>query len=199
MTVLSIVCNPSGGSFTHALADAAAEGIGRTGHQARTFDLYREEFDPVLRREEIESRFSFDPTVQRYWEAVEGAEGFVFTYPDWWGMPPALLKGWLDRVLRPGVAYDYGGEEFGEKTPLPLLTGKRGLVITTSDEMSHEQDAAVRTVWKGIFEFCGIGEWELLAFTGVRGSGFRTRSDWIAETARTAERLFGGSSPDESG
>ena len=68
--------------------------------------------EAVLGRDEYFRRFSFDPLVQKYTEEIEAAERIVVIHPDWWGHLPAMAKGWVDRVLRPGVAYEYSGNEF---------------------------------------------------------------------------------------
>ena len=133
MNVMIVLCHPRKESFNHATAERVRRTLLASGYDAGWHDLYRDEFDPVLREEELRSRFSFDENVQRYWQELERSEGLVIVHPDWWGQPPALLKGWVDRVFRPGIAYEHEGEEFADKQRRGLLAGKKGLVLCTTD------------------------------------------------------------------
>jgi len=75
----------------------------------------------------------------------------VIVHPTWWGQPPAILKGWIDRVIRPGVAYRFREGDAGEGIPDGLPAAKAALVFTTSDtpperEMAVIGEAAGRAV-----------------------------------------------------
>jgi putative NADPH-quinone reductase len=107
--VLVVHAHPDPGSFNGALYRAAVDALESAGHEVDALDLYAEEFDPVMSRAEREA-YETDspicsPEVARHVELVRRAEGLVFVYPTWWGGLPAILKGWLDRVLVPGVAF----------------------------------------------------------------------------------------------
>jgi NAD(P)H dehydrogenase (quinone) len=81
----------------------------------------------------------------------------VIFHPDWWGQPPAVLKGWIDRVFRQGVAYDYDGEDFAQRTWSPLLKGKKGLVFCTSEARENELPRTLETLWtESILGRCGM-------------------------------------------
>lgn len=110
MNTLVIHCHPNPESFNAALYRAACEALSAAGHALRTIDLYAEGFDPVLSREE---RAVYDSAPQRivarvqpHVDALRWAEHLVFVYPSWMYGPPALLKGWLERVWLPGVAFE---------------------------------------------------------------------------------------------
>src|SRR5208337_1188435 len=124
MKILELLCNPRPASFNRALADRARESLAAAGHEVLFHDLYAENFDPVLDSAELARGFSLDPLVQSHCRQLAEADGLLIVHPDWWGQPPALLKGWIDRVLRQGIAYDLDGAEFSEKAWTPLLAGK---------------------------------------------------------------------------
>ncbi len=115
MRTTVILCHPVKGSFNHAISDEVVRSLKQQKHIVHYHDLYDEGFQPVLSADELQRRFSFDEQVQLYTSRVIESDGLVFIHPDWWGGPPALLKGWIDRVFRPGVAYDF---------ELGLLTGR---------------------------------------------------------------------------
>ena len=123
-----VVAHPDPGSFTHAIAAAALASLERSGHDVTVLDLYEEEFRPAM---SLDERLAYhgdrpilDPTVERHADIVREAEALVFVYPTWWSTMPAILKGWLERVLVPGVGF-----VFDEKQRVrPGLTHVRRIV-----------------------------------------------------------------------
>ncbi|MGH6944280.1 MAG: NAD(P)H-dependent oxidoreductase [Geminicoccaceae bacterium] len=108
MRVLLIFCHPVETSYNAALHRAARTALERAGHEVDDLDLYAERFDPVLSREE---RLCYhDLAVNRrpvepYVERLLGAEALVLCFPVWSYGPPAMLKGFFDRVFVPGVSF----------------------------------------------------------------------------------------------
>lgn len=109
MQILVVFCHPAGESFVRTiLADLTAR-LEADGHAVRVLDLYAERFAPALgaeawqahRQDRAFEAADLDPHIA----ALREAEGMVFVYPNWWFGLPAMLKGWLDRVWRPGVAF----------------------------------------------------------------------------------------------
>jgi NAD(P)H dehydrogenase (quinone) len=131
MHVLLIYCHPLSGSFSAAVRDAAIEGLSSSGHEVELRDLYAEGFDPVLSARQREGYYVEAENIRGIEDHVASlrrAECLVLIYPTWWFGMPAMLKGWLDRIWAPGVAFDFGGP----KVLKPLLTKlKRIAVITT--------------------------------------------------------------------
>jgi NAD(P)H dehydrogenase (quinone) len=183
VTYLLILSHPDTTSFNHAIADRIAATLSDEGHHVYLHDLYVEHFQPVLENEEIRRRFSFDDLFSRYVRELREAAGIIFVYPDWWGMPPAIMKGWIDRILRPGVAFDHDGPEFMPKEKRPLLSGKKALVVSTTDETNPLSQDAMYAVWRErIFAYVGIDTMTFKTFYGVRTSTARCRRTWLQET-----------------
>ncbi len=108
MRVLLVYCHPNPESFTAAVRVAAERGLAAGGHELRVADLYGENFDPVLRREERAAYHTAgenERPVAAEIERIKWAEALVFVYPTWWYAQPAMLKGWLDRVWIPHVTF----------------------------------------------------------------------------------------------
>ena len=110
MKVLVVHAHPSTTSFSRAIADTAESALRTGGHDVTVLHLDDEGFRPAMSREE---RLAYetpepilDPQVARHAELVRAAEVLVFVYPTWWAAPPAIMKGWLERVFVPGVAFD---------------------------------------------------------------------------------------------
>ncbi|HYF20726.1 MAG TPA: NAD(P)H-dependent oxidoreductase [Ramlibacter sp.] len=130
MKVLVVYAHPNPESFVSALHRAVLAGLSRAGHVADDLDLYAEGFDPVM---PLQQRQSFykpgdnGSSVQAYVDRLRAAEGVVFVYPTWWQGGPAILKGFLDRTLLPGVAF---AMQQGKMVPR-LLNVRRIDAVTT--------------------------------------------------------------------
>ncbi len=121
MIVSLVLAPPSPGSFNHAIAKAARDALQQKGHRLAFHDLHTEGFDPVLPTEEIPRGAALVTAIERHCEEIASGDGIVIVHLNWWGMPPAILKGWADRVLRPGVAYEFLDGDSGEGVPHGLL------------------------------------------------------------------------------
>ena len=109
MRVVVIVCHPSERSFTKATGAAAIRGLERAGHVVTTLDLYAMGFQPAMTAEERHAYHGAEPIldslVAQSADALKDAEALVFVYPTWWSGLPAMLKGWLEKTMVPGVAF----------------------------------------------------------------------------------------------
>jgi NAD(P)H dehydrogenase (quinone) len=190
MIILELLCNPRSASLNHSLASRGRELLLAAGHRVLFHDLYEEGFDPVLDGAELARGTSLDPLVQTYTRELEEAEALLIFHPDWWGGAPALLKGWLDRVLRQGSAYELEGEDFSEKEWKPLLAGKRALVYVTSDSAGGASSPVLEAFWSRLsLGSCGI-EAECVVLGNMRKAGHLERSSWIAGLeARLSEKF----------
>jgi NAD(P)H dehydrogenase (quinone) len=102
-----VLCHPNEESFNAAVAAKYCEVVEASGQSAVVRDLYKIDFDPVLKRHEIPGRgdFHISPDVEAEWAVLGHASALVLVYPIWFGTPPAMLKGYVDRVL--GSGFDH--------------------------------------------------------------------------------------------
>ena len=115
-------------------------------------------------------------------------------HPNWWGMPPAILKGWVDRVLRPGVAYRF---DEGGGAPVGMLRARDAVVLNTSDTPPRREQEVFRdpleTLWKNcIFGFCGVRRFRRRMFGVVCVSTPEQREAWLEEARELVGEVFGG-------
>lgn len=137
MRVLYVYCHPLPESFHAAVRDEALAALAEAGHAVDLLDLYAEGFDPVLDAEgrrhyhdTARNRGGLEPYVRR----LQAAEALVLQFPTWCFGPPALLKGFFDRLLMPGVAFDLSDPQ----NVRPSLTGIRRIVgIVTFGRPRH--------------------------------------------------------------
>ena len=109
MRVVVVVAHPDPDSFNHAIASTATASLTRAGHAVTVLDLYAEEFRAAMSHDEQLAYHSdrplLDPMAERHAGIIKRAEAMVFVYPTWWSTAPAILKGWLERVMVPGVGF----------------------------------------------------------------------------------------------
>lgn len=182
MNILIVVCNPHENSFNHAIAEKVRAVYEREGNNVYYHDLYKEKFNPLLYQDEIDSRTTegIDNTIQDACRELLDSDLIVMIHPNWWGMPPAMMKGWIDRVFRRGVAYRF--DPFGRS--VGLLEGKKGIVFNTSNtpeevEMRLYGDPLGNLWEKCIFEMCGIKDVKRRNFFGVVRSSEDEREAWL--------------------
>ena len=157
MHVLVLYAHPEPKSFNGALKEASLEAIAAAGHTAEISDLYAEGFDPVAGRHDFSTvadpdffhyqneqalaarENGFSEELKREQARVDRADAFILHFPLWWGGPPAILKGWFDRVMAFGFAY-----RDGTRFDTGLYKGKRGLMcVTTGGTTERFSEAGV--------------------------------------------------------
>jgi putative NADPH-quinone reductase len=195
MPISLILAHPDPASLNHALAQAARAALELNGHTVWFHDLYAEGFDPVLPAAEAARGATLPPAVARHCDEIAAAEGLVIVHPNWWGQPPAILKGWVDRVLRVDVAYRFEEGDSGEGLPIGLLRARAALVLNTSNTPAPREAAAfgdpLERLWRDcILGLCGVGRFERHMFRVVVTSTPAERAAWLAETQEAARRLF---------
>ena len=187
MNALVILAQPKKPSFNSAIAEKIVNALELQGYSTvRLIDLYQDSYNPVMPQEELPRKFSFDETTLRYQESVRDAGRIVFVYPDWWGGPPAIMKGFLDRVFRPGIAYGFREADFRDGEAPGLFEGKRFDIFITTDAVAPLESGVEKwppaLVWKeNVLAFCGVKEAEVHVFWNLRHSTYARRKTWLDE------------------
>jgi putative NADPH-quinone reductase len=195
MKISIILAHPNPGSFNHAIARTATEVARTAGHAVTLHDLYREQFPPLLSAAELQEDAKLEPVVAQRCREIADADGIIVVHPNWWGMPPAILKGWMDRVLRPDVAYRFLEGDQGEGVPVGLLKARAAIVFNTAntpDEREHKVFGdPLETLWKRcIFDLCGVKNVHRRTFAVVVTSTPQQRAKWLAEVREIVTRQF---------
>ena len=157
---LITLAHPNRQSLNGAIADTIAEVVKADGGDVRINDLYAKGFDCCLDMKDFESwgKGELLEDVKAEQADVDWADVLAFVYPIWWNERPAKLKGWCDRVLTKGWAWD-----FNEQGLVQKLTGKRGFVSATYgspealyDHLGTDIEKLRQPMEKGTLNFCGI-------------------------------------------
>jgi len=133
MKVLVVHAHPNPDSFSHAIIDRVVSALANREHSVSVIDLYGLDYSPALTRAELAayptSTPAIDPLVIEHTRLIQECSTIVFVYPTWWSSMPAILKGWIDRTMLPGVAFSVDPQTLKLQ---PRLTNVRRLIgITT--------------------------------------------------------------------
>jgi NAD(P)H dehydrogenase (quinone) len=197
MKISVILAHPDKNSFNYAIAEAAVKALREDGHEVAYHDLYREKFPPVIPTEEIPRRAKLPKIIAKHCEEIAEAQGIIVVHPNWWGQPPAILKGWIDRILRPGVAYTFAEGDNGEGDLIGLLKADTLLIFNTGNTRP-EREAGVygdplELLWKNnIIVSCGVKNYYRKWFGVIITSTPEQRQAWLEEVKAITRKHFPG-------
>ena len=182
MRITVVHAHPSPASLNRALFDTVCSALSQ--HDVHRIDLYGDGFDPAMSADEHRAYMTehpiSDPLVRRYADAVLDSDALVFVYPTWWAGLPAMLKGWMERVLVRGVAFDFdeqnrlrprlqhikrlaGVTTYGSNRLAVALTADGGR-RTLGRTMRMSTGVSTRTTWLGLYGVDTATEPERAAF-----------------------------------
>lgn len=197
MKATVIVAHPYNKSFNHAIFRTVCSKLERLNAGVFSHDLYEERFNPLLTVDELETGASKDPLVQQYVQELVESDFLFFIHPNWWGQPPAILKGYLDRVIRQPEAFEFPPDDSGGGIPIGKLKGKYGIVFNTSNTEAKREEKCfgdpLEMLWKQcIFSFCGIDKYYRKNFSIIVDSDLRQREQWLREVEEVVEKVKKG-------
>lgn len=179
-----------GGHFGHALAAAYAAAATAAGHEVRSIEIARLDF-PVLRSAEEWNTGPVPPGLQAAQADIAWADHLVLIFPLWLGTMPALVKAFLEQVLRPGFAFHYRGRSLPQKA----LTGKSGRLVVTMGMPGfwyrwffHAH--GVRGLARNVLKFCGVTPVRETLVGMVDAPGGASRQRGLAQMARCGREGF---------
>ncbi|MEG1040476.1 MAG: NAD(P)H-dependent oxidoreductase [Pseudomonas sp.] len=183
--VLVILGHPSSQSFCAALASTYVATARTRGHDVQVLELGALNFDPILRNG-YQPEQALEPDLLHAQGLIQWAEHLVFVFPIWWGGIPALLKGFLDRVLLPGFAFKYRSH-----SPFPeqLLKGRSADLLVCMDTPPWYyrwvyRMPGLQQMRRTTLGFCGIRPQKTLTFGPIISSSAAQRDTWLRQ-ART--------------
>ena len=195
MRILMVYSHPVAESFGSTMRDAALAGLREGGHEIRLTDLYAEDFDPRLSRQErldYEDQQRNTLNVAAHVEMLQWAEGLVLVFPTWWYGLPAMLHGWFDRVWVPGVAFKMRD---GGKVIEPNLRNIRLVIGITSCGsprwwMKLVGEPQKRIVMRGLRAlFHGSCRKKWLVIYKMDSASQKDREKYLAKIAREMRRV----------
>lgn len=178
MKVVIVWAHPEAHSFNRSLVDLAQRSLSEAGHLVRTTDLYGEGFEAVASQADFRKRQrpdrlvyddeqfaasqggGFDCQIEKALEDLEWCDLLILQFPLWWFSVPAIMKGWIDRVMAKGIAY--GGGRWYDRGG---FTGRRALLSLTTaaypemyspNGINGAMDVILWPLQHGVLRFCGF-------------------------------------------
>ncbi len=186
MNIAIIQGHPDGSAphLCHALADAYVKGARASGHEVRIVDLGKMEF-PLLRTKDAFEQGAVPSELRGAQEAIAWADHLLLVYPLWLGEMPAIVKGFLEQTLRPGFAFEVGGNGW-----TPKLRGKTARVVVTMGMPAaayrwYFGAHSLRSLRRNILSFVGVKPVRSSLFGLVEGVERETQGS-LARQAREA-------------
>ena len=196
MNILIVFNHPYEGSYCNSLLNAVQNGLKLASHSIDLIHLDKEQFNPVMSAEDLKAfrdKKPVDAQVIRYQERLQNADHLVFIFPIWWELMPALMKGFIDKVIFPGLAYDYANNSNTRMKPL-LKKIKGVTVITTMNTPGFIYrwffgNAIQRALIRGTFWKLGYKNRKWISYNRVKMVDQSKREAWLQKLERQFSKL----------
>lgn len=196
MNVVIIFNHPYEGSFCNAILESVTIGLKKANHEIDLIHLDKEQFNPVMTANDLKGfreKKAIDPKVLEYKDRIERADHLIFIFPIWWELMPAMTKGFVDKVIFPGIAYDY--TNVGNTRMKPLWTKLKGVtMITTMNTPKFLYwgifgNAIKKAMMLGTFWKIGYKNRKWITFNQVKQVSKEKREMWLAKIEDRFENM----------
>lgn len=187
MRTVIVFNHPYEGSFCNAILNAVTKGLQKNGHEVDVINLDKDQFDPRMTSADLKAfvaHSAVDPQVISYQARIKTADHLIFIFPIWWDIMPATTKGFIDRVLSPGLAYDHHPRGFGL---VPLLHHLKSVtVITTMNKPGIVYSLLMgnlikKVMIKSVFKTMGYRNVAWISYTSVKRVKHEKRLKWLVQ------------------
>lgn len=185
MNIVIVYNYPYKGSFCHALLESTIKGAKLAGHTVDIIDLDSDKFNPVMSGQDLlafRNHEASDPQAIDYINRIKKADHLVLIFPIWWELMPAMMKGFIDKVIFPGSTYNYTKSGYGMISTLTKL--KSTTIITTMNTPKIIYrfifgNALQKALIKGTLKKSGLKNVKWHSFNMVKASSDTTRKKWL--------------------
>ncbi|MCC6287379.1 MAG: NAD(P)H-dependent oxidoreductase [Chitinophagaceae bacterium] len=187
MRTAIIFNHPYEQSYCNAILQAVTNGLQKANHEIDLIHLDKDGFNPVMTAADLKAfkdKKPVDPKVIEYKERLNKADHLLFIFPVWWELMPALTKGFIDKVIFPGVAYDYAPKGYGM---IPLFKNIKSVtVITTMNTAGIVYrlifgNAIKKAIMTGTFWKMGYKNRKWISLNMVKFVSDKKRKKWLAK------------------
>lgn len=187
MRTVVVFNHPYEGSFNNALLGAVTKGLQSAGHEVDLMHLDRDGFNPAMSAVDLKAfveQKPVDPQVIDYHKRLKKADQLIFIFPIWWDLMPAMTKGFIDRVLSPGVVYNHHPRGFGL---VPLLDRlQRVTIITTMNKPQLMYRILIgnlirKAMLNSVFKTMGYKNLHWISLASVKTVSRSKREKWLSE------------------
>ncbi len=185
MRVAIVFNHPYEGSYNHAILSSVTKGLQKANHEVDLMHLDHDGFNPAMSTADLKAFVDhqpIDPQVIDYTKRLEKADHLIFIFPIWWDLMPAMTKGFIDRVLSPGVVYDHHPRGFGL---VPLLKNLKSVtIITTMNKPKIMYSLLIgnlirKAMLRSVFKTMGYKNLNWISFASVKSVSQEKRKKWL--------------------
>lgn len=186
MRTVIVFNHPYEGSYCNAILNSVTKGLEKSGHEVDLMHLDKDQFNPRMTTADLKAfveHTAVDPQVICYQERIKTADHLIFIFPIWWDIMPATTKGFIDRILSPGMAYDHHPRGFGL---VPLLKNLKSItIITTMNKPAFMYSLLIgnlikKVMFKSVFKTMGYKRLKWISFTFVKSVSQKKRKKWLS-------------------
>ena len=187
MRTVIVFNHPYEGSYCNAILNAITVGLQKARHEVDLMHLDKDGFNPVMTKDDLKAFMEHqpvDPQVLDYSERLKKADHLIFIFPIWWDIMPATTKGFIDRVLFPGVVYDHHPRGFGL---VPLLKDLQSVtIITTMNKPRIMYSLLIgnlirKAMLGSVFKTMGYDNLNWISFYSVKRVSHEKRTRWLID------------------
>lgn len=187
MRTVIVFNHPYEGSYCNAILNAITVGLQKARHEVDLMHLDKDGFNPVMTKDDLKAFMEHqpvDPQVLDYSERLKKADHLIFIFPIWWDIMPATTKGFIDRVLFPGVVYDHHPRGFGL---VPLLKDLQSVtIITTMNKPRIMYSLLIgnlirKAMLRSVFKTMGYDNLNWISFYSVKRVSHEKRTRWLID------------------
>lgn len=187
MRTVIVFNHPYEESYCNAILESVTKGLEKSTHEVDVINLDKDQFNPRMTSADLKAfveHTAVDPQVIDYQERIRTADHLIFIFPIWWDIMPATTKGFIDRVLSPGLAYDHHPRGFGL---VPLLKNLKSIIlITTMNKPAIMYSVLIgnlirKVMVKSVFKTMGYKNVNWISFTSVKRVSQEKRVKWLNE------------------
>lgn len=185
MRTVIVFNHPYEESYCNAILESVTKGLEKSTHEVDVINLDKDQFNPRMTSVDLKAfveHTAVDPQVIGYQERIRTADHLIFIFPIWWDIMPATTKGFIDRVLSPGLAYDHHPRGFGL---VPLLKNLKSVtVITTMNKPAIMYSLLIgnlirKVMLRSVFKTMGYKNVSWINFTSVKRVSHEKRVKWL--------------------
>lgn len=195
MKVVIIFNHPYDGSYCNAILKSVTTGLERANHEIDLIHLDKEGFNPVTTAADLKAFIDgnpVDPQVIAYKERLEKADQLIFIFPIWWELMPALTKGFVDKVITPGVAYEYSNDKKTRMRPRINIKGVTVITTMNTPKILYRLafgNAIHRALIRGTFWKLGYKNRKWINISMVKFVSDKKRKKWLKNIENRFARL----------
>lgn len=195
MRTVIVFNHPNEGSYCNAILQSVTKGLQKANREIDVMHLDNDGFNPAMSKADLKAFVDhqpIDPQVIDYNERLKEANHLIFIFPIWWDIMPATTKGFIDRVLFPGVVYNHHPRGFGL---IPLLTNLKSItIITTMNKPGIMYSLLIgnlirKVMIRSVFNTMGYKNLHWISFTSVKQVSQERRVKWLSNLENKFSKL----------